>query len=147
VVADEHDVIRVRTTYRQPQEDVYVYRVRAPLENIRRGFLDYMKTINEMREWPRFYNTLATNCTTTIAAHTRVNPEAPPWSWKILLSGYLPDYLYELGRLDATRPFAELSGSRGSMRALTPRITIPYSRNASVRDCRCRRRCRESAIV
>jgi hypothetical protein len=29
-------------------------------------------------------------------------------SWKILLSGYLPDYLYELGRLDTSRPFAEL---------------------------------------
>ena len=26
VVADERDVIRVRTTYRQPQEDVYIYR-------------------------------------------------------------------------------------------------------------------------
>jgi hypothetical protein len=103
----------VRTTYRQPQEDVYVYRVRAPRENIRRGFLDYMKTINEMRERPRFYNTLTTNCTTTIAAHTRVNPEAPPWSWKILLSGYLPECLYELGRLDATRPFAELERLSG----------------------------------
>jgi hypothetical protein len=109
VVADERDVVRVRTTYRQPQEDVYVYRVLAPRENIRRGFLDYMKTINEMRERPRFYNTLTTNCTTSIAAHTRVNPEAPPWSWKILLSGYLPEYLYELGRLDTTLPFAELA--------------------------------------
>jgi hypothetical protein len=37
-----------------------------------------------------------------------MNPESPPMSWKILLSGYLPDYLYELGRLDTSRPFAEL---------------------------------------
>lgn len=29
-------------------------------------------------------------------------------SWKVLLSGYVPDYLYELGRLDKTRPFLEL---------------------------------------
>ena len=29
-------------------------------------------------------------------------------SWKILLSGYVPDYLYELGRLDNTKSFAEL---------------------------------------
>jgi hypothetical protein len=29
-------------------------------------------------------------------------------SWKVLLSGYVPDYLYELGRLDTARPFAEL---------------------------------------
>jgi hypothetical protein len=108
IVADERDVIRVRTTYRQPQEDVYVYRVRAPRENIHRGFLDYIKTMNEMRERPRFYNTLTTNCTTGIWLHTRMNPESPPLSWKILLSGYVPDYLYELGRLDTTRPFAEL---------------------------------------
>jgi hypothetical protein len=108
IVADERDVIRVRTTYRQPQEDVYIYRVRAPRANIRRGFLDYMKTMSEMRERPRFYNTLTTNCTTSIAAHTRVNPESPPMSWKVLLSGYVPDYLYELGRLDTSRPFSEL---------------------------------------
>jgi hypothetical protein len=108
VVADERDVIGVRTTYRQPQEDVYIYRTRAPLRNIHRVFLDYIKTINEMREHPRFYNTLTTNCTTTILMHTRINSESPPMSWKVLLSGYVPDYLYELGRIDTTKPFPEL---------------------------------------
>jgi len=108
IVADERDVIRVRTTYRRPQEDVYVYRLRVPSENIRRVFLDYLKTMNEMREQPRFYNTLTTNCTTGILFHARVNPQSPPWSWKILLPGYVPDYLYDLGRFDATRPFPEL---------------------------------------
>ena len=108
VVADERDVIRVRTTYRRPQEDVYIYRVRPRRENIRRVFLDYVKAMNEMRERPRFYNTLTTNCTTGILLHTRVNPESPPWSWKVLLSGYVPEYLYELGRLDTTRSFADL---------------------------------------
>ncbi len=108
VVTDERDVIRVRTTFRQPQEDVYVYRVRTPLKNIRRVFMEYIKTINELRERPGFYNTLTTNCTTNILMHTRVNPESPPMSWKILLSGYLPEYLYELGRIDTSRPFAKL---------------------------------------
>jgi len=108
VIADERDVIRVRTTYRQPQEDVYIYRVSGSLENLRRVFLDYLKSINELRDRPAFYNTLTTNCTTAILLHTRVNPESPPLSWKILLSGYVPDYLYELGRLDTTMPFAQL---------------------------------------
>jgi hypothetical protein len=108
VFADERDVIRVRTTYRQPQEDVYIYRMRAPLRNVRRIFLDYIQTINDMRERPRFYNTLTTNCTTSILMHTRMNPESPPLSWKILLSGYVPDYLYDLGRIDTSRPFPEL---------------------------------------
>jgi hypothetical protein len=108
VVADERDVIGVRTTYRQPQEDVYIYRTRTPQRNIRRSFLDYIQKINDMRVHPRFYNTLTTNCTTTILMHTRMNPESPPMSWKILLSGYLPAYLYELGRIDTAKPFAEL---------------------------------------
>ena len=108
VIADERDVIRVRTNYRQPQEDVYIYRVSGSLENLRRVFLDYLKSINELRDRPAFYNTLTTNCTTAILLHTRVNPESPPLSWKILLSGYVPDYLYELGRVDTTMPFAQL---------------------------------------
>ena len=108
VIADERDVIRVRTTYRQPQEDVYIYRINGPVENFRRVFLAYLKSINELRDRPVFYNTLTTNCTTSILLHTRMNPESPPLSWKILLSGYLPDYLYDLGRLDTRLPFAQL---------------------------------------
>lgn len=108
VVADDRDVVRVRTTYRQPQEDVYIYRVNGPLENARRIFLDYVKSMNGLRERPSYYNTLTTNCTTSILMHARMNPESPPLSWKVLLSGYVPDYLYDLGRLDTSRPFAEL---------------------------------------
>lgn len=108
VVADERDVIRVRTTYRQPQEDVYIYRVRVRKSVIRGVFLDYIETINNMYEQPRFYNTLTTNCTTNILMHTRINPESPPMSWKVLVSGYVPKYLYELGRIDTARPFPDL---------------------------------------
>jgi hypothetical protein len=108
VVADERDVVRVRTTYRKPQEDVYIYRILGSKENLRRVFLDYIKSINELRTRPEFYKTLLTNCTTSIWLHTRMNRESPPLSWKILLSGYLPDYLYELGRLDSSMPFAKL---------------------------------------
>ncbi len=108
VVADERDVVRVRTTYRQPPEDVYIYRINGPLGNLRRMFLDYLRSTNELHERPSYYNTLTTNCTTSILMHTRMNPESPPMSWKILLSGYVPEYLYDLGRIDTTRPFAEL---------------------------------------
>lgn len=108
VVADERDVIRLRTKYRQPPEDVYVYRVRAPAGSIRRVFLDYVKAMNDLRARPQHYNTLTTNCTTGVLLHSRVNPESPPFSWKVLLSGHVPEYLYGLGRLDRSRPFADL---------------------------------------
>ena len=40
--------------------------------------------------------------------HARVNPHAAPMSWKVILSGYVPDHVYELGRLDTSLPFPEL---------------------------------------
>jgi uncharacterized membrane protein YhaH (DUF805 family) len=109
VVADERDVIRLRTNYRKdPPEDVYVYRARGPLENGRRLFLDYVRKINSLKEKAEFYNTLTTNCTTNIWMHTLVNVGHLPFSWKILASGYVPQYMYEAGRLDNSVPFAEL---------------------------------------
>jgi hypothetical protein len=109
VVADERDVIRVRTNYRKdPPEEVYLFRVRGPIENGRRIFLDYMRDINVVRERPRFYNTLTTNCTAMILAHTAVNPGHLAYSWKVLLSGYAEEYAYDMGRLDRSLPFEEL---------------------------------------
>lgn len=110
VVADERDVIRLRTNYRhQPPEDVYIYRLQGgSLENGRRVFMDYINKINGLKESPEFYNTLTTNCTTNIWFHSKVNQEHLPFSWKILVSGYVPEYLYESGMLDRSLPFAEL---------------------------------------
>jgi hypothetical protein len=111
VVADERDVVRVRTNYRKdPPEDVYVYPLRVPRENIRRVFLEYVHKLNALRERPEFYNTLTTNCTTAILMNTRVNPGSLPFSWKVLLSGYTPAYVYESGRIDQSLPFEELKG-------------------------------------
>jgi hypothetical protein len=109
VVADERDVIRLRTNFRKdPPEDVYIYRVQGPIENGRRLFLKYIEQVNSLRDRPEWYNTLTTNCTTAIWMNARINPGHPPLSWKILATGYVPEYLYGLGRLDTSMPFADL---------------------------------------
>ncbi len=109
VVADERDVIRVRTNYRKdPPEDVYLYRAQGPIENGRRLFREYMRKINELKVKPEFYNTLTTNCTGNIWLHTRINPGHLAYSWKLLLSGHVPEYVYEQGRLDRSLPLPEL---------------------------------------
>jgi hypothetical protein len=110
VAADERDVIRLRTNYRRdPPEDVYVYRVRGSIEAGRRLFMQYLEQMNALRTQPEFYNTLTTNCTTNIWMNARVNPGHPPLNWKILASGYVPQYLYEEGRLeDMGLSFGEL---------------------------------------
>lgn len=110
VVADERDVIRLRTNYRHdPPEEVHLYRLQGDIEDGRRLFLEYMRRINALRERPEFYNTLTTNCTTTIWMNARVNPDRLPFDWRILASGYVPEFLYEHGRLVSHGlPFAEL---------------------------------------
>jgi hypothetical protein len=99
----------VRTNYRRdPPEEVYLYRIQGPAGNARRVLLDYVRAINALRERPRFYDTLTTNCTTAILLHSHVNPGHLPFSWKVLLSGYAAEYAYDHGRLDTSLPFREL---------------------------------------
>ena len=108
VVADERNLIRLRTDYRNPREEVYLYRTRMPQENAQKLFFEYIKTINSLRDKPEFYNTLTTNCTTDVVRHFQSFGGIMRYNWKILLSGYTPLYAYEIGGLDDTLPFEEL---------------------------------------
>jgi hypothetical protein len=107
VVASERDLIGLRTNVRQdPPEQVYVYRVNGSLQSGRRFFMEYIDRINALAQRPAFYNSLTTNCTTNIWTNSRVNAEHLPFSWKILASGHVPEYLHEHGRLaDQGQPF------------------------------------------
>jgi hypothetical protein len=117
IVADERDVVRVRTNYRKdPPEDVYRYSVTGDREMMRRFLLSYVERINAVHDHPEFYSTLTTNCTTTIWQLAEVNPGRVPLSWKVLVSGYAAEYLYGQGRLDSSLPFAELT-RRGHVNA------------------------------
>ncbi len=108
VVADERDVIGLRANYRQPPEQVYIFRTRIPRENQRKLFLDYIRGVNELAQRPAWYNTLTENCTTGVLLHTKAYSQRARYNWKILLSGYTAEYAYEMGGLDTNVPFAEL---------------------------------------
>jgi hypothetical protein len=108
IVGDERDLIRVRTDYRRPAEDVYLYRTKMARENVRRLFMEYIRQINSLKEAPEWYNTLTTNCTTNVVRHVRAFGGRATYNWKVLLSGYAPQYAYELGALDTRLPFEEL---------------------------------------
>jgi len=117
VVADERDVVRLRTNYRKdPIEDVYRYSLKGGTEMARHFLLSYVDRINAVHDRPEFYNTFTTNCTTTIWQLAEVNPGRVPFTWKVLVSGYAAEYLYAMGRLDTSVPFDELT-RRGHVNA------------------------------
>jgi hypothetical protein len=133
----QRDVIRLRTDYRRnPPEEVYVYRTRASNEMARRLFVEYMDRINALRTHPEFYNTLTTNCTTAIWMNDRVNPGRVPLNRKIVASGYVPEYLYEQGRLeDGGLPFAELQKrAHVNARAIAADSASDFSRRIRALD-------------
>lgn len=106
VVADERDLVRLRTNFRH--EDVYLYRLKAPAETVRQVFLDYLREVNALKAEPQWYNAATSNCTTNIRGHTApYDPEAR-WDWRMLINGTLDEMIYERGKLDTSLPFAEL---------------------------------------
>jgi hypothetical protein len=109
IVADERDLVRLRTNYRKnPIEDVYLYPIHWSKEDVKQVFLQYINEINRLNEKPAFYNTLLENCTTMLWMHSLVNKDHLKFSWKILASGYFAEYLYDSGQLNQHLPFAEM---------------------------------------
>ncbi len=106
IVADERDVLRVRTNFRSG-EDVYLYRLVGSPERARERFLDYLAALNQLYAQPRWYNALTTNCTTSIRTQHAAQKRAA-FDWRIIANGKMDELLYERGALDRSLPFAEL---------------------------------------
>jgi len=105
VVADERDLVRLRTNFRD--EQVYLYRLNTPPEVTRKVFLDYLEEINHLKKKPEWYNALTSNCTSNIRGHTKPYAARSPWSWKLIINGYLDEMVYDNGSVDRSLPFPE----------------------------------------
>jgi hypothetical protein len=107
VVADERDVVRLRTRHRKA--DVYIYRTVATAEQSQALFLDMLERVNQLAARPEFYHTLLNNCTTNVLVHVNRLRENPlPIAWEVLLPGYSDRFAWEQGLLDQSVPFEEL---------------------------------------
>jgi hypothetical protein len=106
VLADERDVVGVRTHHRH--EDVYLYRLRTPPARARALLLDYLETVNRMAVKPKWYNAFSHNCTTAIRLHIGNSVNEIPFDWRWLANGYLDELLYKEGVVNRALPFAEL---------------------------------------
>lgn len=109
VAADERDIVRVRTNVRDnPPEQASLYRIALAPEAQRSLFLAYVNEANKLRQKPRFYHTLTANCTTLIWHMMRRIVPGLPLDYRLLLSGYIPGYVYDVGGLDSRYALSEL---------------------------------------
>lgn len=106
VAADEADIIRTRSNARD--EDVYIYRLAIPPEQLKTLFLAYVERANSLENTPEFYNTLTSNCTTVVFdIAKRIVPDLP-LDYRLLASGYFAEYAHEQGGLVEGFSYAEL---------------------------------------
>ena len=106
VLADERDVVRLRTNYRG--ERVFLYRLATSRAGARALLEQYLDEANALAREPAWYNAFTDNCTTAIWRNVRALSPDNPFDWRLLANGHLDRMLYERGRVDTSLPFAEL---------------------------------------
>lgn len=106
IFADERDLILLRSEFRK--EEVYLYRTDASPAQARAILMSYVKSANELKQKPEFYNALTTNCATSVITRIQGAGINAKMSWRILLPGYAAQQAYANGHLDASMPYEEL---------------------------------------
>jgi len=104
VVADERDVIGLRTNFRR--DPVFLYPVKTTREQMRTMFLEMLARANRLAVEPEFYNSLTNNCTSNIVAHVNtLAPRSIPLSYKTIFPAYSDQLAYELGLIPTNQSF------------------------------------------
>jgi hypothetical protein len=116
IAAQESDIIRVRSEVRG--EQVYMYRLAIPPEQLRTLFLAYVDEARRIEKTPEFYNTLTSNCTTVVFQIAKQIQPDLPLDYRLLLSGYFAEYAHDQGGLVAGVPF-EVLKKRGRVQSMT----------------------------
>jgi hypothetical protein len=106
VVGEERDLVGVRATHRR--EAVYLYRLNASPEDVRRLLMVYLARINELADRPEFYHLLTNSCTINIIRYANAAGREGRFDIRHLFNGLIDSYLYHSGRVDTTLPFDEL---------------------------------------
>ena len=105
VIADERDVIKLRSNYRK--DLVYLYPAKTTPTKVQALFLDMIQRANDLNENPEFYNTITNTCTTNIVQHINtITPNRVPlFNLSILLPADSDKLAYKLGLIDTTLSF------------------------------------------
>lgn len=107
VLADERDVIPLRTIHRQ--HDVFVYPIFTTPERIREIFLKMLQEVNDIIDKPKMYNSITNNCITNIFKYVNaVSGKNMFFNYRILFPGYSDQLVYSLGHIDTELPFENI---------------------------------------
>jgi hypothetical protein len=70
--------------------------------------MGYVDQANRLLTTPRFYNTITVNCTTLVYHMMKRIVGHLPFDYRVVFTGYLPEYVYQVGGLDRRFSLQEL---------------------------------------
>lgn len=99
IASDEKDIIYTRSNTRG--EQVYFFPVNMPKAEAKALFEAYLLKADDLAKQPKWYNTLTSNCTTLVFDMIQaVSKKHLPFDYRLIASGYLPNYMYDLRAID-----------------------------------------------
>ena len=105
IAANERDIVALRTNYRDPIEDVYLYPLKTDLAEVEALFLGYVRRANKLARKAAWYHTITANCTTVVFDLVHSSRKELKFDRRILMSGLLPDLFAERGTIDRPQPY------------------------------------------
>lgn len=98
VVADERDIIKLRTDHRD--EKVYLYQLEVSKDVVQKTFVDMLERANKLVDKPEFYNPITNTCTNNIIQHLNQSLSKDrkiPFHISAILPRWSDSFFYRIG--------------------------------------------------
>ena len=127
VVGTDRDLIGVRTGHRDERVYIYPTVVSSP-KKVQELFVMLADDINDVYNTPRFYNTLAHNCTNELTRRVEDISEINfPFTYKTLFPGFFDEVLYDVGLIDTSKPFETIKSNAHIDNTLVDETSLNYN--------------------
>lgn len=106
IVANERDLISIRTTYWN--NDMFLYKLNVSKKDTQTILVDVLKRTNKLNEAPEFFHTITNNCTTNIMKHLyNAGLKVPKYSLHYVIQAQIDSMLYNNNLINNTPPLKE----------------------------------------
>lgn len=106
IASVEEDVVGLRSNIQKAE--VFLFRLRSDPARRRKLLEGYVEEANKLSQRPEFFHSVFTNCSKTVIDLARSVGAAIPADWRVIVNGYFPEYLYELGAMTEEVGYDEL---------------------------------------
>jgi hypothetical protein len=107
VIADERDVVRLRTDHHK--DNVFLYPLKLSKKQSQELFCDMLKRANTLAKKPEFYHSISNACFGNIVTHLNgVLPQKLPFDHRVFLPENADKYLYDFELIDTELPFSKI---------------------------------------